>query len=110
MTAVEKQKLAAEVMKAFAENKQGKVGPFILGRTNNNLKKAQGRISGEDVLVVEQNPHKNSWCAKLANQGYQCAWVFKNGKYFSFLIVVNGRLRVFSADKARKEVTKLLAG
>ena len=110
MNVEQKQRLAAEVMRAFAENKQGKVGPFVLGRTNNNLKKAQGKINGEDVLIVEQNPHKNSWCAKLANQGYPCAWVFKNGKYFSFLIIVNGRLRVFSADKARKEVKKLLAG
>ncbi len=31
--------------------------------------------------VIEQNPRKDSTWARLARDGHQIAWVFKNGRY-----------------------------
>lgn len=39
-----------------------------------------------DLILVEQNPDKDSHWAKLARDGHKVAWVMKDGDYFARVI------------------------
>ena len=68
-----------------------------------------------DLLILEQNPGKNSWGAELARNGLECAWVMKKGEYLSFVFRHNGNIRIVRANSANRKalenkVVKILAG
>lgn len=45
-----------------------------------------------DVILVEQNPKKDSTCGKQARAGHTIAWVMKDGDYFAR--VVDGTVHI----------------
>jgi hypothetical protein len=45
-----------------------------------------------DLILVEQNPDKESHWAKLAREGHKLAWVMKDGEYLAR--VVDGKVEV----------------
>ncbi len=49
---------------------------------------------GDDLMLVEQNPNKNSDWAKLARDGRRIAWVLREGEYLAR--VVDGEVVVLS--------------
>lgn len=49
----------------------------------------------EGAILVEQNPHKNSKWAELANKGHRIAWVMRNGEYLAR--VVDGEVVMLNA-------------
>ncbi len=84
-------------------------GIFFRGKkTHNGLNTIEGVVNGNIIKMVEQNPHKSSWCGKLRREGYKCAWIFKNGQYASFLIQTGGKVYIFPAANARKRVMEFL--
>jgi hypothetical protein len=47
---------------------------------------------GGEMLLVEQNPDKQSHWAKLAREGHQIAWVMKEGEYLAR--VTDGKVEI----------------
>ena len=41
---------------------------------------------GDDIMLVEQNPNKNSDWAKLARDGRRIAWVLREGEYLARVV------------------------
>ena len=84
-------------------------GVFFRGKkTHNGLNSFNGVVNGNIIKIVEQNPHKSSWCGKLRRDGYKCAWIFKNGGYVSFLIQIGDNIYILPAQEARSQVEDLL--
>lgn len=49
----------------------------------------------DDVILVEQNPNKQSHWAELASKGHQIAWLMRNGTYLAR--VVDGEIEILNA-------------
>lgn len=45
---------------------------------NGDLRSVDVPINGKSVRFVQQNPDKDSWCARLAREGHKITWVIVN--------------------------------
>jgi hypothetical protein len=50
------------------------------------------------MILVEQNPHKDSRWAKLARAGHRIAWLIKDGSYLAR--VVDGKIDILFLENA----------
>jgi hypothetical protein len=71
-----------------------------------NSKGLRGFIHESGLLVLEQNPGKNTWCAALADAGVKCAWIMKNGDYLSFVLVHKGKVHIIRTKKNDRKYTE----
>ncbi|GAG29447.1 unnamed protein product [marine sediment metagenome] len=55
------------------------------------------------LLLLEQNPGKGTWCADLANQGIECAWVMKQGSFLSFVFRWNRDIHIVRTDPKNRD-------
>jgi hypothetical protein len=93
MTVSENNELkAGEVLVAFEKLFGGGRGVKRFARTNLRYVPLRGNI-----ILVEQNPNKNSQWAELANKGHRIAWALQDGKYLAR--VVDGEIVILEEYK-----------
>ena len=69
-----------------------------------NSKGLRGFIdTASGLLLLEQNPGKGTWCADLANQGIECAWIMKQGSFLSFVFRWNRITHIIRTDPKNRD-------
>ena len=87
--------------------KISKTGEAVKFEVHSNTKGLRGFIHKDSgLLVLEQNPGKGTWCAKLASDGVDCAWIMQNGNYLSFVIRHKGEIHIIRTNPRNRQETE----